>query len=609
MKKNVLAFTVVILVTLLLSSCAIGDEILYKAGGAVRGKDCDIKLYTGISDGNLEQVKEGLEDGADINKIKGFKSSESNPVILATLKNNRKVAEYLLKNGADANYTDSSGFSILMFEAYNTDAYYCEILMKYGANITQEDKKGYTALEYVLDHSIRDTTENNIENIITIFLKSGAKIRPVTLIAALKGGYVYGYNNRDCFYSLIKRVLESLIKEGYKSGLDPVLEAAILGESFKADKLIKTNKMKKENEQQILFYTAAFGNVETIKLLEEKGLDLKTTDKLKNTPLIIASQYGNLEIVKYLLGREVDIEAQNKDNKTALYVAVENNKYNIVEYLMKKGAKSVYKHGNLSKNILTNASGNGYIEMMKLMITNGYPLNEENIGMAMVAAAGSNQVETLKYSLANGAIIDNVYNGFTALEMSCLHGNVEAIKFLLDHGANENGKNGEGRPLITAVEFGNIDSVEYLLKKGANLNASAIVRSSNKTELKGESALMGAIMSGDLDIIKLLVENGANFEYQNEISNKDTAIIWAAGRGSRHIMEYLIQKGVKINYQNDKGQTALMRATLNGQLDNVKILMKYKADVSLKDKEGHTVLDIAKPGKYKDIVTFLESTK
>ena len=52
-----------------------------------------------------------------------------------------------------------------------------------------------------------------------------------------------------------------------------------------------------------------------------------------------------------------------------------------------------------------------------------------------------------------------------------------------------------------------------------------------------------------------------------------------------------------------------MRAAYWGWLDNVKVLIKYKADVNIKDKEGHTALDLAKAGKHMDVVNYLKNVK
>jgi ankyrin repeat protein len=56
-----------------------------------------------------------------------------------------------------------------MFSAYNTNIKICELLIKYGAKINQEDERGYTALEYVLEHSRKDTTEETVDEYLLFY--------------------------------------------------------------------------------------------------------------------------------------------------------------------------------------------------------------------------------------------------------------------------------------------------------------------------------------------------------------------------------------------------------------------------------------------------------
>jgi ankyrin repeat protein len=266
---------------------------------------------------------------------------ESNSVKLALNEGRDKIAEYLIERGADSNFADDKGISLLMANALSSDTDFCELLLKHGAKTDKPDKKGANAIEYALLGRGKMSTEKEINIIITLLLDNGAKIKLQTFKAAQLGD---GENIGDGYYrySVVKRILEGLIKSGEKSGIDPVMEAAILGDSKKVEELINNNKMRKDDEQQILFYTAAFGNVETIKFLQAKGVDLKKSDKLKNTPISVASKYGQLEILKYLVSEGSDIEVLNNDKDTPLNVAIRNNQYDVAKYFIQEGAEIKY---------------------------------------------------------------------------------------------------------------------------------------------------------------------------------------------------------------------------------------------------------------------------
>lgn len=581
-----LIMLVIVMLGLFLSSCSTVGKISSK----IISKDSDKKFCEGIILNNLEMVKEALEDGANINKIDGTGLTESNPIWLGFSPgvNGVRISEYLINHGADVNCTDDNGDTLLPWMACNVDVHFCELLIKHGAKVNDENKRGYTALEYVVDHSGRATaTEKNIDSVITILLEHGAKIRPITLKAALKS--VRGGVTPE--YMIKKRILDGLLKEGYTSGLDPTLEAVILGESSKLDVLIKANKMKKEDEQQVLFTTVAYGNVETLKLLEDKGVELKPLSTTLYTPLDIAAYYGNLSVVKYLVVKGVNIEARTSENngeKSALNMAIENEQYDVAKYLIEKGANiKPFTIFAGSVDILSEAAKTGNISMLKLILDSDHTITKERKEKAAVSACSSNKIEVLKYFLDNGIDINISSNDDFLLNAA----NLDVTKFLVEHGAKVDGVEGKGKFLNFASEGGITAEVEYLLKKGANVNAVA-----EEAGLKFDSALMKATVSGNLDTVKLLVENGADLEQENEFGNgkKNTVIITSAACGSRNILEYLLTKSAKVNYQNQEGETALMLATSKGRIDNVKILLKYKVDISLKNKNGQTALDIAK---------------
>lgn len=597
----VLIMAVMVLTVVFLISCGAVGNLLSGT------KDVENKLFEGIITDNLEIINEALNDGANINNFSGRLPMDSNPLWLAFKHSpSKRIPRYLINRGADVNIPNENGNSLLGWQVTAADVSICELLIKKGANVRYENKKGYTALEYVLECTTRGkNTERNIDTIITIFLDHGLKIRPITLKVAMKGGQ----GQTATFYQVKKRVLKGLLDNGYKSGLDPVLEAAILNDASKINPLIASDKMKKEDEKQILFSTAAFGNIETIRLLIDHGLDLETGDKFKQTPLIISSKYGNLEMVKYLVSRGADIEARTTDNgekKSALYYAIENNQYDVAKYLIKMGADiKPYKLDIGSVDVFSAAWENGNAEMMKLLLDNGYKSDKSVDDCLFINALKSGDPKELKKYMGYK------YNGFDyTTALSTYGGKLETLKFLVENGAKVNSADGD-KLILSASARGDTDIVEYLVNKGANVNAVTVGSGGDVAGKKIDLTLYSAIVRGNFDIIKLLLENGADIEQKLEFSSgiNDTPLIIAAGCGSKHILEYLLQKGAEVNYQNAKGESALMMAAYVGRLDNVKILIDYKADKSLKDNNGLTAVELAKEKKHKDIADFLEVSK
>ena len=79
------------------------------------------------------------------------------------------------------------------------------------------------------------------------------------------------------------------------------------------------------------------------------------------------------------------------------------------------------------------------------------------------------------------------------------------------------------------------------------------------------SALMRACKSGNGDVVRLLVDGGADVNAEPRRSG-DTALMCACERGNVYVVRLLVDGGASINHVGDRG-TALTRACEGGHLD------------------------------------------
>ena len=84
----------------------------------------------------------------------------------------------------------------------------------------------------------------------------------------------------------------------------------------------------------LLHITSQYGNLEAVRFLIEKGVDLDTADEYGRTPLLIASQYGHHEVVRLLLKARVDKDTAENGGRTLFYIASENGHRDIVRLLL-----------------------------------------------------------------------------------------------------------------------------------------------------------------------------------------------------------------------------------------------------------------------------------
>lgn len=149
--------------------------------------------------------------------------------------------------------------------------------------------------------------------------------------------------------------------------------------------------------------------------------------------------------------------------------------------------------------------------------------------------------------------------------------------------------------LWRSMENKNIEVFKVLLNdtKGAN---SCITKTK-------ETILMRACESNKKKIVKILIENDANVNAQDERGK--TAIMVAFEEGNKEIVNALLAAGADVNIKDKNGTTLLMTACEKGNLDLVNAFIEAKADVNVQDENGKTALMIACEKGNKDIVNAL----
>ncbi len=112
------------------------------------------------------------------------------------------------------------------------------------------------------------------------------------------------------------------------------------------------------------------------------------------------------------------------------------------------------------------------------------------------------------------------------------------------------------------------------------------------------SDLINAVAYQDLDKIKNLVESGVDINYQEESAGA-TALIMSAMYNFEDIARYLIEKGADVSIKNRTGHTALMAAA--GSSEKVFDLL-----VANRAANGNTPLSLAEEEKDQEMIALLK---
>jgi hypothetical protein len=122
-----------------------------------------------VEEGSLEGIKALSLTENEINET--LNSRGWTPLSVAVFQQHVDLARYLLDNGADVNYANSNGTTILMYaktKLLHTDDNYdfMKFLINHGADVTAKDLHGKTVLDYV-----REKEDTRMEQFLGGFME------------------------------------------------------------------------------------------------------------------------------------------------------------------------------------------------------------------------------------------------------------------------------------------------------------------------------------------------------------------------------------------------------------------------------------------------------
>ncbi|CAK4479061.1 unnamed protein product [Aphanomyces euteiches] len=267
----------------------------------------------------------------------------------------------------------------------------------------------------------------------------------------------------------------------------------------------------------------------------------------------------------------------------------------VVRSLLTHGANvnSTDKHGNTP---LYWASLRGHLETVKELLSSGAraDISNHRDETALHKAAEHGHFNIVKELLAHNANVNKqTYEDKTALYWASARGNLEIVKILLEKKAkasivNENCET----PLFRAIVEGHFDIVVALLE--------ASDPSVNKANYEDATPLHEASKKGKLDIVKLLLDHGADVDSTDQ--DGFTALEWASYNGYFEIVKILLHHDASVNTADKDGMTALMWATRFKYDEIVNELLTHGASVNLAERNGYTALHWAANFGHVDIV-------
>ena len=244
------------------------------------------------------------------------------------------------------------------------------------------------------------------------------------------------------------------------------------------------------------------------------------------------------------------------------------------------------------------------------------PLINEVMGGPGIPKGSPENIRRIKHLLALGADPDMPEKGprqIRPLETAVRFKAGNSVKALVEGGASIYDYTGNGNSLLS-IAIGDEDIFTYLLQKGANpdvkfhskrdfsLLCELVRQGKNKlaismleaganpnwTSKRSEPCICTAAFKNNEAMVTALLKYGA------EINGNFILGPLSGGKPNLEMVKLLVENGANINEKNERGTTPLHLASIYSNVELVKFYLEKGADPSIRDNEGKTYLEVKK---------------
>lgn len=460
-------------------------------------------------------------------------SSPGARLVTAASDGDKKAIQAMLKEGVDINFRDWDQLTALLPVASTGNLDLAKFLVKEGIDVNAGDKDGITAL---MEASIMGHVK-----LVEFLIESGAVIDQTSSSGVTALWLAASQGKSDCMKLLLAKGADASVSRS--DGITALMTASV------------------------------GGHLEAVRLLLEAGADPAATDNDGVTPLMNAAEGGSLEVVKLLAEAAKEdagyLDTWSETGFTAMIIAAAQGNSKVVEYLLEAGADPNAVHEN-GVTALMYAASNNYVDVLELLLKTG-----------------------------NVEIDAKHTNGGTALLEATTAGAADATRVLIEKGAAFDLQDNDGVTPLMAVGSQTKKEAHAAVLDAlkAKYSGQALIDHINLFSYSGGSAVMFAAAAGNADLVKDLIDLGADIK--------------AIARATPDYLEKLEKSVEEGTYQGDEphvdGLTALSVAAQGGHLKTVEVLLESGVDVNIADDEGRTPLTLAIKGNYGEVSTMLIS--
>jgi uncharacterized protein len=421
--------------------------------------------------GNTSVVRALLEKKADVNtpQVDG-----TTALHWAVQSNNLEMTEMLLRAGAAVSAANQLGAAPMQLAAINGNAGILERLIKAGADSNARlSPTGDTALMIAARSGALDA--------VKVLLDRGAQIN---MREAWGGTTALMWAIAERHPGVAKLLVERGADVNAKSNFVP----SASGRGFEGTAPVAPKSDQKTEEfasgwMTPLMFAAREADLESARILIQAGADVNAVGGDGKAALGLALFNGSYDVASLLIDNHADVNHADTQRFTPLFWAVDRRNMEtapnfpwmitidplpVIQKLLDAGA---------NPNALVNSTP-------RARMRDGSP--RIVFATALMRAAFSGDIEVVKLLLVHGADPHiQSRDRETTLQAACalafINGyhrprpseeRLEVVRLLVDLGEDVNHADSYGiTPLMAAANFGDINIVRYLIDKGANLGA------------------------------------------------------------------------------------------------------------------------------------------
>ena len=419
-------------------------------------------IWSAAAEGNLNSVKKYLAKGLDINAKGG--SLKSSALLSATLYDQVKMAEFLIRNGADVNAKGDDGGTALHAAAFLGQYEIAKLLIQNGADVDARNNEGETVIN----------------------------------------GTMADWETTKFIAGMLQLKLD---RESVETGRSQIVE------------LLRKNGATAEfsDPPDNNFWTmVGVGNLQAVKQHLAKGLDINAKNKDGVTALQIATLLGQYEIAELLVQKGADVNTKANDGTTALHSAAFLGRYKEAKLLLENRIDANIRNNdgataidilNLDWRTTQFVAQMSSLQVDKEKVEDGRNRIKKLLGQQVASIDNqSNQSDFVGQSLHEAVLVGNLEGvkrhivvksdlnqkdpnlqgqGASALHIASIFGQLEIVELLIQAGVDLNQADREGSTPVHAAAFFCHEKILLSL-----LNAGA---APNQSDNKGTTALDSVI--------------------------------------------------------------------------------------------------------------------